>query len=327
MKMKTIALGLALCCVSALLREARAQDAIGESASLELAVFAEAAVSNLPAPVLAIIPIRHEDGSRSMEGQLITERLITELSVVQGLRLVERQQLDAALAEQKLAQEGYVSAESAARAGRLTGAKGVLAGTLIQLGDQVEIHARLFSVETGEVVASKKISARRAIKTFISPLWDDIDAIKAKGRKFKARIWTEDDRLRIGDPAQVFFEAERDCYVTVFDFSTDGSITILFPNRFQPDNRVKAGRVYSIPSEDAGYKIRVRGPAGLERLKLLATTEDVPLYVRDYSQSPFSTMNDGDVAAVRGLQATMEDLPDPDWADATWEFLIENVLR
>lgn len=304
-----------------------AEDVIAKSASDELLSFVTGAVSKLDEPIIAVIPLKHEDGSNSMEGQLITERLLTELSVASNVRVVEREHLAKALEEQKLASEGFVSPETAARTGKLTGARVILAGTITELGDTVEIHVRLFSVESGEAVAAKKVKARRSIKTFISPLWDDIDRIKSSGEKFSARLWMEADRLRIGDTVKIFFKADRDCYVTVFDFSTDGSITVLFPNRFQTNNKIKGGRKYELPGEDGGYKIRVRGPAGIERLKLFATTEDIQLYERDYSQSPFSTVTDGDQSFARGLQVTMDGLKKTDWAETSCEFLIENVLR
>lgn len=306
---------------------ALAQDALTESASDQLVALVRTSVSNLPAPVIAVLPFRRADGSKAMEGELIADRLVTQLTLEPGLRVVERRQLEAALAEQKLAIEGFVSAETAARAGKLTGARALVTGTLTDLGEMIELNARLFDVQSGEVIAAQTVKARRSIKTFINPLWDDIDAVKARGRKFKARVWTEGDRLRVGDLAAIQFEVERDCYVTLFDFPTDGSVTVLFPNRFQPDNRVKAGRTYRVPAVDAGYKVRVRGPAGIERIKLFATTEDVQLYVRDFAQSPFSTLDDGDMASLRGLQATSDDLQKSDWGEDSWEFLIENVLR
>lgn len=323
--MKTI-----LCVVSLsmmALLPATAQDAVTESAGDQVLALLRASVTNLPQPVVAVLPFRRSDGSKAIEGELLADRLITLLSMEPDLRVVERRQLDAALAEQKLALDGFVSTETAARAGKLTGARALVTGTITDLGEFIELNARIVDVQSGEVLNAQSIKARRSIKTFINPLWDEIDAIKAKGKKFTARVWTDRDRLRVGDLAAIQFEVDRDCHVTLFDFSTDGSITVLFPNRFQPDNRVRAGRIYRIPPEDGGYKIRVQGPAGIERVKLFATTEDVQLYVRDYAQSPFSTLGDGDVAGMRGLQATSDGLEKSDWAESTWEFLIENVLR
>ena len=302
-----------------------AETPLSASAAEDLLAFVREQAAQLPTPVLLVLPFRNQNGSKSMEGELISERLVADLTLEPGLKIVERQNLDQALAEQKLALEGYISPESAAQAGRLTGAGAVLTASLIAMGENVEIHARLFGVESGEVLGAKTIVARREIRSFIHPLWDDIASIQSKGKKFKARVWTERDRLGIGDEAAVCFEVDRPCHVTIFDYSTDGSITVLFPNRFQPDNRVRPERTYRIPAEEGGYRIRVQGPPGKEQLKLFATTEDVPLYVRDYSQTPFNSVNDGD--AVRGLVATFEKMPETDWAEASWEFLVERILR
>lgn len=303
----------------------RAETPLSASAAEDLLAFVRESADKLPTPVLLVLPFRNQNGSKSMEGELISERLVADLSLEPGLKIVERQNLDQALAEQKLALEGYISPESAAQAGRLTGAGAVLTASLIAMGENTEIHARLFAVESGEVLGAKTVVARREIRSFIHPLWEDIASIQSTGKKFKARVWTERDRLGIGDEATVCFEVDRPCYVTVFDFSTDGSITVLFPNRFQPDNRARPGRTYRIPGEEGGYRIRVQGPPGQEQLKLFATTEDVPLYVRDYSQTPFNSVNDGD--AVRGLVATFEKMPATDWAESSWEFQVERVLR
>ena len=302
-----------------------AETPLSASAAEDLLAFVREQAGQLPTPVLLVLPFRNQNGTKSMEGELISERLVADLTLEPGLKIVERQNLDQALAEQKLALEGYISPESAAQAGRLTGAGAVLTASLIAMGENVEIHARLFGVESGEVLGAKTIVARREIRSFIHPLWDDIASIQSKGKKFKARVWTERDRLGIGDEAAVCFEVDRPCHVTIFDYSTDGSITVLFPNRFQPDNRVRPERTYRIPAEEGGYRIRVQGPPGKEQLKLFATTSDVPLYVRDYSQEPFNSVSDGD--AVRGLVATFEKMPETDWAEASWEFQVERVLR
>ena len=321
--MKKSLIPLLVLCLAAM--AARAETPLSASAAEDLLAFVREQAGQLPTPVLLVLPFRNQNGSKSMEGELISERLVADLSLEPGLKIVERQNLDQALAEQKLALEGYISPESAAQAGRLTGAGAVLTASLIAMGENMEVHARLFAVESGEVLGAKTIVARRTIRSFINPLWDDIDAVKSKGRPFKARVWTEQDRLGIGDEAVVCFEVDQSCHVTVFDFSTDGSITVLFPNRFQPDNRARPDRIYRIPAEEGGYRIRVQGPPGLEQLKLFATTEDVPLYVRDYSQTPFNSMEDGD--SVRGLVATLEEMPEMGWAEASWEFLVTRDLR
>lgn len=70
---------------------------------------------------------------------------------------------------------------------------------------------------------------------------------------------------RPGDQLDVFFRVDRSCYVTVVDHAPDGSVTILFPNRWSGSNFVRPGRTYRIP-ESRGYSLRIAGPGGEETL-------------------------------------------------------------
>lgn len=319
--------GMLLHAQQAFSEKEESSEPVKESADKVLSGFIEESVGKLDAPIVAVFPFRHPDGSASMEGQLLAERVLSCLAECPDVRVVEREHLAKVLEEQKLASEGFIAPETAARTGRLTGARGVVAGTVTEMGELMQVHVRLFAVESGQAVAAKTFITRRRIRAFINPLWDDIDRIKAGGKEFGARLWMEKDRLRIGDTAKVLFRVDRDCYVTIFNFSTDGTIAVLFPNRYQPGNAAKAGRTYEIPAEDGGYKIRARGPAGIERLKLFATSRDVPLYERDYSQAPFGTVTDGDQTSLRGLQAVLDEMGTSDWAEISCEFLIENLFR
>ena len=57
-------------------------------------------------------------------------------------------------------------------------------------------------------------------------------------------------------------QADRDCYITVLDIGTSGKVTVLFPNRFHPDNRVRAGQTYVLPSPDRPtFQIAVSPPS------------------------------------------------------------------
>lgn len=127
----------------------------------------------------------------------------------------------------------------------------------------------------------------------ISPLWSEIERVKKESPSFTIRFWGDADErptempgYRIGDFAQFHFEADRDCFVTIFDFTTSGSIHILYPNSFTKDNKVIGGRQYTFPDDQAGFKIRVKGPPGIEPLKLFATTKNIPLSKRTTRRNP-----------------------------------------
>jgi hypothetical protein len=247
---------------------------------------------------------------------------------------VERELLDKIMAEQKLSASGLVDPVTSVQVGKLLGARGIVAGTVTDLGENIEIHARLVKVETAETVATVTVTCRKTIKTFISPLWSEIDRIKADSTSFHVAFAVENGlkpseipSYRVGDFVTLRFTADRDCYVTIFDFTTSGSIHVLYPNSLMTDNRVKAGREYVIPTEQAGFKIRVTDPPGVEKLKIFATTKKIPLFVEDFSQEPFRSINEGNYSPTRDLQAVVDSLEKNAWAESHLEIRIERALR
>jgi len=300
----------------------------------EIVLMVEANLDRLGGNTLIVFPFPYADGIKSVEGALISERVVTKLTARGTVKVVERRLLDKVMEEQKLSALGFVDPASSVQVGKLLGARGILSGTVTDIGENIEIHVRLLSVETDEIVATMKRSVRKTIKTFISPLWSEIERIKRESPSFNVRLWadkgqspTEIPAYRIGDFVTLHFVAERDCYVTIFDFTTSGSIHVLFPNSFIPDNKVKAGREYVFPDEQAGFKIRVKGPPGIERLKLFATTKDIPLFEEDYSQESFRSVTDDNYNVPRDLQAVIESLEKNAWAESHLELRIEQILR
>jgi len=300
----------------------------------EIVHMVEQNVPALGGNTVVVFPFPYADGIKSVEGALISERILTKLADRGRVRVLERSLIDKVMEEQKLSALGFVDPATSVKIGKLLGARGILSGTVTDLGEKIEIHVRLTSVETDEVLATLKRSTRKTIKTFISPLWSEIDRIKKESPSFKVKFSADKGQhptdipgYRIGEFVTLHFEADRDCYVTIFDFTTSGSIHVLFPNSFMPDNKVKGGREYTVPDEQAGFKIRVKGPPGIEPLKLFATTKDIPLFEEDYSQESFRSVGSDNYSVPRDLQAVIDSLEENAWAESHLELRIERILR
>ena len=80
--------------------------------------------------------------------------LITDLADLREIRVVERTRLKAILEEQGLTKSGQVDAASAARVGKLLGARELVLGSFFDLAGTLRIDARVVEVETGRVVRS-----------------------------------------------------------------------------------------------------------------------------------------------------------------------------
>ncbi len=91
----------------------------------------------------------------------LQDMLISELSQNSELRLVERGALQELLREQELGAQGRIEAETAARIGRLIGARYMILGSFVDVFEQVRMDARVVDVETGELLRARGVQDRR----------------------------------------------------------------------------------------------------------------------------------------------------------------------
>jgi len=89
----------------------------------------------------------------------------------------------------------------------------------------------------------------------------------------------------IGDPIAMNVEANKDCFLILYNIDTRGNLRILFPYDPWDDNFVSAGDVIRFPRSQDGYDWTVDGPAGIEYVQAIATEfpidpPDWPVYMR-----------------------------------------------
>lgn len=87
--------------------------------------------------------------------------LITELARNGSMRVVERSRLNELIQEQDLGASGRVDPNTAAQIGKLVGAKFMVLGGFIDLFGDFRIDARIVDVETGELVKTDNVTAKR----------------------------------------------------------------------------------------------------------------------------------------------------------------------
>ena len=82
----------------------------------------------------------------------IAGMLISELALNPALRVVEREDVQRLLDEQNLGTSGRVDPQTAAKVGKLVGARYVVLGTFLDFYGDFRVDARLVNVETSEIV-------------------------------------------------------------------------------------------------------------------------------------------------------------------------------
>ncbi|MBI2538031.1 MAG: hypothetical protein HYW06_13935, partial [Gemmatimonadetes bacterium] len=91
----------------------------------------------------------------------LQQMLITEFAQNPQLRIVERGRIKDLLAEQDLGASGRVDANTAAKLGKIVGARYVVLGGFIDFYGDFRIDARIVNVETTELVKVTKVSDKR----------------------------------------------------------------------------------------------------------------------------------------------------------------------
>jgi len=91
--------------------------------------------------------------------QGLAEIMITELSKVKSLKLVERQKINALIQEMQLNQSGLISEVAGVQVGKLLGAHYLVFGSyMISFNKKIRVDIRIVEVETGVTVKADEVT-------------------------------------------------------------------------------------------------------------------------------------------------------------------------
>jgi TolB-like protein len=91
----------------------------------------------------------------------IAGMMISELAQNPAARVVERQEIQRIIDEQNLVGQNRVDPQTAAKVGKLVGARYVVAGTFIDFYGDFRVDVRLVNVETGEIIKTESERMQR----------------------------------------------------------------------------------------------------------------------------------------------------------------------
>lgn len=104
----------------------------------------------------------------------------------------------------------------------------------------------------------------------------------------------QDNSFGIGDLVEFHVHSERGGYLTIVDLGTDGSITVLFPNALDANNRIEPGQAFVLPTPAMQMEFRATPPAGRGIVRAFLT--EAPLGL---------TVDEGDPDLGRAVMAAL----------------------
>lgn len=128
-----------------------------------------------------------------------------------------------------------------------------------------------------------------------------------------------------GESISIQFEVNKDAYVVIYDIEADGNTHIIFPNRYQTDNKVMANQTVTIPR---GYNMNVGAKQGKEYLQIVASSHQFAQYNawnQSFSASPFPNITknaENDLQSYTKRIIITPDNTSPEWTSASTYFYV-----
>lgn len=101
-------------------------------------------------------------------------------------------------------------------------------------------------------------------------------------------------QAKVGDKPLFTVRTDQDCSLTLINVDKSGAGTVIFPNKFDQNNRIEGGRDFVFPAADAAFDFKFLDP-GIETVIAIcdASGKAVPGIKHDYDVEAFTTLGKG----------------------------------
>jgi TolB-like protein len=133
-------------------------------------------------------------------GRGVAAMMITDISGVEGVRVVERERLQDLVKEMDAQRSRYFDSTTAVKVGQLAGAEYVVTGAFASVKPRIRIDTRVIRVETGEIVKAARVTGEEERffelqQKLALQLTDDLELALSPEEQEKLRARQERNRI------------------------------------------------------------------------------------------------------------------------------------
>lgn len=122
-------------------------------------------------------------------------------------------------------------------------------------------------------------------------VWVELETL-ADNAQGVVDVTTNQSSYSLGQDMVITCRIAQDGYLNVFNVSPgDDTVTVLFPNRYHPDNRVSAGQELTIPGSDDRFTLKAQEPLGESLLVVVHTVRELNAFRDDEYRSATELFN------------------------------------
>lgn len=129
-------------------------------------------------------------------------------------------------------------------------------------------------------------------------------AIKAAARPAAGAdlsLISDRDRYKQGDTPVFTVVSSRDCFLTLSNLDEKGTLTVLLPNKFQQNNRVKAGQEIQFPGPKAPFQYRMADRGVETVIATCSEGSDVDGIKHDFARTNLTTVSNYTRSLARAI--------------------------
>jgi hypothetical protein len=103
-------------------------------------------------------------------------------------------------------------------------------------------------------------------------------------------LTSDKDVYKLGDTPVFTVLAKKTCFLTLVNLDDKGTATVLLPNKFQQDNRVKAGQEIQFPAVKAPFIFKMQDKGFEQVIATCSETADVDGIKNDFAKNTLTTV-------------------------------------
>lgn len=115
----------------------------------------------------------NEDSKKENLGTIFSEMLTTSFVNSEAFKITEREQLQKVAKELQLSQSGIIDVTQAKQVGKMVGADAIVTGSVVKIGGDLRLDARIIDVQSGIILTAEKIFGKANLQS-ISNMADGI---------------------------------------------------------------------------------------------------------------------------------------------------------
>lgn len=143
---------------------------------------------------------------------------------------------------------------------------------------------------------------------------------------FSLRLWLDKEGGAVyapGERIKIFFQVSQDSFVTLYSYDIDGRVKIIFPNRYSPNDFVKARQTYSVEG-----LIDPNTRAGIEYIQGFATSRELLITDREknlISKEFMPEVNKDYKSHTNTIKGIIVSLPPASWVSNLLSYTVRPI--